>query len=211
MADPTTVADAETAVEAVVTAMRPVVSLASPVVEEVAGTGLLEPVGTVVRPVTEPIVDVLPPALTPVLDLVQPIIGSPAAPSTPPAAPPAADEAPPAATPTTIVPPRPPMAAVQPSVPRAARASVTANLDPRSLKAVGTSQVPWADDLAHALGLTMNAPASAAGQGCAAGGTGIAADASPRSWAPDLQPAGGYVTGGEKLAGRSGQPDTRPA
>lgn len=214
--DPTAAADAETVVEAVASATRPIVGLASPVVEKIAGTGLLEPVGTVVRPVTEPIVDVLPPALAPVLGLAQPIIGSPAAPAMPPTgpavdAPPSTDEAPPAATPTTIARPVPPMAAVQPAAPARARTSVTANLDPRSLKAIGTSQAPRAGDLTHALGLTGGVPASGAGHGSAAGGTGIPADASPPSSSPDLQTVGGYVTGCEKLASRSGQPDTRPA
>ncbi|MEU4712368.1 hypothetical protein AB0F73_01665 [Micromonospora purpureochromogenes] len=214
--DPTAAADAEAVVEKASSATRPVVGLASPVMEEIAGTGLPEPVGVAVRPVTQPIVDVLPPALAPVLGLIQPIIGSPAGPSTPPAGPavdtpPSTDEAPPVATPTTIVRPVPPMAAVQPAAPGAARTSVTASLDPRSPKAVGTSHVQWAGDLVHTLGSTQGAPANAAGHGSAAGGTGIPADASPRSWAPALQPAGGYVTGCEKLASRSGQPDTRPA
>ncbi|NYF59982.1 hypothetical protein [Micromonospora purpureochromogenes] len=215
MVDPTAAADAETVVEKATSATRPV-GRASPAVEKPAGTGLLEPVGTVVRGVTEPIVDVLPPALAPVLGLIQPIIGSPAEPSTPPAGPavdtpPSADEAPPVATPTTIVRPVPPMVAVQQPAPGAARTSVTASLDPRSPKAVGTSHVQWAGDLVRTLGLTQGAPANAAGHGSAAGGTGIPADASPRYWAPALQPAGGYVTGCEKLASRSGQPDTRPA
>ncbi|MGN9807064.1 hypothetical protein [Micromonospora sp. L32] len=201
--DRTATADAETVVEKATSATRPV-GLASPVVEEFGGTGLLEPVGTAVRAVTEPVVDVLPPALAPVLGLIQPIIGLPAAP-------PSTDEAPPVATPTTIVRPVPPMVAVQPAAPGAARTSVTACLDPRSPKAVGTSHVQWAGDLVHTPGLTQGAPANAAGHGSASGGTGIPADASPRSWAPALQPVGGYVTGCEKLASRSGQPATRPA
>ncbi|MBM0255656.1 hypothetical protein [Micromonospora sp. 4G55] len=211
--DPTAAADSETVVEKVTSATRPVVGLASPVVEEVAGSGLLEPVSAVVRPVTEPIVDVLPPALAPVLGLTQAIIGSPAAPSTPPAvdAPPSTDEAPAVAPPTAIVRPLPPIAAVYPVAPPAARTSVTASLDPRSPKAAGTSQVQSADNPVHALGLTRGAPASAAGQGSAAGGTGIPADASLPSWAPAVQLVGGYVAASEKLAGRSGQPDTRPA
>ncbi|WP_346533247.1 hypothetical protein [Micromonospora sp. DPT] len=213
--DPTAAAEADTVVEKATSATRPV-GLASPVVEEFAGAGLLGPVGTGVRAVTQPIFDVLPPALAPVLGLIQPIIGSPAAPSTPPTGPavdtlPSTDEAPPVATPTTIVRPAPPMAAVQPAAPAAARTSVTASLDPRVPKAVGTSHLHWAGDLVHTLGLNHGAPANAAGHGSAAGGTGIPADASPRSWAPALQPAGGYVTGCEKLASRSGQPDPRPA
>ncbi|MBQ0904986.1 hypothetical protein [Micromonospora sp. U21] len=219
--DPTVAADAEAAVEAVASATRPVVGLASPVVEKIAETGLLEPVGTVVGPVTQPIVDVLPPALAPVLDLTQPIIGLPAAPSMPPAgpavdAPPSTDEAPTVATPIAIVRPLPPMAAVHPVAPQAARTSVSAGVDPRSPNAAGTgqvqtSQVQWAGDMVQALGLTRGAPASAGGQGSGAGGTGIPADASLRVWAPALQLVDGYVTGCEKLAGRSGQPGTRPA
>ncbi|MEH1057246.1 hypothetical protein V6U89_18840 [Micromonospora sp. CPCC 206171] len=211
MVDQTAAAEAETVVEEATSATRPV-GLASPVVEEFAGAGPLEPVGTVVRAVTEPIVDVLPPALAPVLGLIPPIIGSPAAPSAPAVdTPPSVDEAPPVATPTAIVRPLPPMAAVHPIAPQATRTSVTASVDPRSTKAVGTSQVQWAGDLVHTLGLTQGAPANAAGHGSAAGGTGIPADAAPRSWVPALQPAGGYVTGCEKLASRSGPPDTRPA
>ncbi|MDH6463626.1 hypothetical protein M2302_003821 [Micromonospora sp. A200] len=214
--DPTTAADAESVVEAVASATRPVVGLTSPVVEEIAGTGLLEPVGTAVQPVTQPIVDVLPPALAPVLGLTQPIIGSPAAPSMPPAgpavdAPPSTDAAPRVATPSAIMRPLPPMAAVHLVAPQKARTSVTASPDPRSPKAAGTSQVPWAGDLVHTPGLTPGAPTSAGGHGSATGGTGIPADASLRAWAPALQRVGGYVTGCEKLAGRCGQPGTRPA
>lgn len=142
------------------------------------------------------------------------IIGSSAAPSMPPAdaavnPAPYTNEAPAAATPTVIVRPLPPMAALHPVA--AARTSLTASLDPRSAKADGTSGVQGVGDLLHALGPTRGAPGSAAGHGCAADGTGIPADASEGSWAPAVRLVGAYVSGCEKLAGCSGQPDTGPA
>ncbi|MCW3843780.1 hypothetical protein ONA70_27150 [Micromonospora yasonensis] len=205
-----------TVVEGIASATRPVAGTASPVVEEIAGTGLLEPVGSVVQPVTEPIVDVLEPALGPVLDLTQPIIGSPAAPQTPPAdpavnAPPSADEPPAVTTPTTIVRPVPPIAAFDPAAPSPAWTPATAEPHQRSSDAAETTHVQWPDDPIHALGLTPGTPGSAAGNGSAATGKELPAEALPRSWAPALWLLSGYGTRGEKLADRSGQPDTRPA
>jgi hypothetical protein len=203
-------------VETAASVARPVVSVPSPVVEEIPETGLLEPVGTVVRPVVEPIVEVLPSTLAPVLGLVQPIIGPPAAPSTPPAdavdvAPAPADGTAGVGTSAAIARPVPPSLGVSPQDPSPARASDTAGQQKRSAKAVERTHVPWPGDPVRSPRSAPGAPASTAGSGSAAVVAGIPADGSLPSWAPDLERVGCYVSGCDKLAGRSPQPDTRPA
>ncbi|WP_205801868.1 hypothetical protein [Micromonospora thermarum] len=205
-------------VEVAGSVVRRVVGIASPAVAEVSRTGLPEPVAAVVRPVADPIVDVLPPVLTPVLapvlDVAQPILGPPAAPSTPPAdpveiAPTPVGGASAVGTPGALTRSAAPLFAVAPGDPSPAPASTTA-----------PHRKPWADagralvppgDPRNPPGSAPGAPASTAGSGSAAVGTGDPADATVRSWAPDLKRSGHHVRGCDTLAGRSPQPDTRPA
>ncbi|MDZ5444355.1 hypothetical protein U2F26_16665 [Micromonospora sp. 4G57] len=213
--DVSAVADVERVVEATEPVTRPVVGLASPIVRQTAGAGLLEPVGAVVRPVTQPIVEVLGPVVGPVLDLVQPIIGGPAAPPTFPGDP--VEFTPtPAGRPPTIT---SPAAVARPALPIVA-------IHPKALPppptwepaASGRPSAGTARETALRLpaeptrsdGLTPASPGSTAGNGPAGGGTG-AADASLRSWTPELEPQGCAVARGATLADRSRQPDTRPA
>ncbi|TYC23969.1 hypothetical protein FXF52_13135 [Micromonospora sp. MP36] len=202
--------------EALIPVTRPVVDLASPLVEKIAETRLLEPVGEVVWPVAEPIVDVLPPALAPVLELTQPIIGAPAAPPASPGAP--VDGAPTpvrgastAATPAAIVRPTLPVVAVDPQAPSPEVPSKLAGRDEVPAGVGEVVQVPWPGDPRGTAGETPAAPASTAGTGSAVPGTGIPVDASPRSWSPDLHLVGSRLCQCDKLAHRSSQPDTRPA
>ncbi|MFU8852289.1 hypothetical protein ACNAW0_15075 [Micromonospora sp. SL1-18] len=202
-----------TAVEAITPVMRPVAGLASPVVKRIAGTGLLEPVGDVVRPVAEPVVDVLPPVLAPVLDLVQPVIGPPAMPVTPRghsavvAPQPADGSLMPAAAPHPV----PSMVAIQPQASSWAPTSGPASNNKPS-KAAETTQPRWPGKPGgDTSGVTPAAPAGADGSGSAAGGTGIPADAALRAWAPSLQFLGCRGNRCGELVNRSRQPDTRPA
>ncbi|MEW2382702.1 hypothetical protein AB0873_11540 [Micromonospora sp. NPDC047707] len=206
-------------VAAAASVVRPVVGLASPAVEEVAGTGVVEPVGTVVRPVAEPIVDVLPPVLTPVLapvlDLAQPILGPPATPASPPTdpveiAPAPAGDAPAAGAPGTGSHPAAPHLTVSPAGP--APASAAAAHQGATAEAGRTAQVPPRQhDASHPPGPASDAPASTAASSSAAVGTGEPADATARSWTPDLTRAGHHIRCCATLASRSPQPDTGPA
>ncbi|PZG09527.1 hypothetical protein C1I95_28920 [Micromonospora craterilacus] len=191
------------------------VDLASAVVEESSEIRLLEPVVDVVRPAAEPIVDVLPPALAPVLGLTQPIIGGPAATPAAPDAP--VDSAP---VPARADAPIPGPAVARPTLPvvvncrKAPSSDVPARPTSRDEVPAGTGemvQVPRLGGLGGTAGVTPAAPVSTAGGGSAAAGTGIPADASPRSWSPNLHVVGRRLPQCDKLAHRSSQPDTRPA
>lgn len=201
------------AVDAATPVTRPVVGLTSPVVEEIAETGLLESVGVVVRPVAEPIVNVLPSALAPVLGLTQPVLGpivSPCNHSGPPAdvTPVPTDSAPAVASLATITGPAPPTVTVY-------RAGLSL-AEPESrgggsgeatvLRAVG-----WPNEPGGSPGAAPGGPGSTCGSGSAAAGAGIPADVSPRCWTPDLQPLSGVRHDRDNPRDRSCEPDTTPA
>lgn len=142
-----------TVAEMITPVTRPVVDLASPVVEKVASARLLEPVADIARPVTEPVAgivrpvtdpiadivqpvtepigDLLPPVLAPILDLTAPILGPPAAPSTPPDGPIARPPAPGGDTPTAGT----PAVVTRPATPAVVRPAKAASSRPASWSA----------------------------------------------------------------------------
>ncbi|MCW3815078.1 hypothetical protein ONA91_11485 [Micromonospora sp. DR5-3] len=193
----------------------PVVDLASPVVAAISGTGLLDPVRSVVGPVAEPIVDVLPPALDPMLDLTRPIIGAPAAPTPPPGdpvatTPPTASAgAPPVTAPATIARPEAPVVAGYPVPPSPERRSPSAGRGEPAGNAA--AQAWWPGEPGHGPGVAPAGPARTAASGSAPAGPGAPADAYPSVSAPDLHPLELCVGGCDALAERAQQPDPRPA
>jgi len=207
----------ERGAEAIGSATRLVVDLASPVVEELSEARLLERVGDVVRPAAVPIVGVLPPALAPVLGLTQPIIGGPAAPAARTGArvdgapAPARADAPTAGAPAAIARPTLPAVVSYPRAPSPLGPSRPASRDEEPAGAGEMVQVPWPGGPGGTAGGTPAAPASTAGAGSAAAGTGIPADASTRSWSPNLRFVGCRLGQCDTLAQRSSQPDARPA
>ncbi|NES15208.1 MULTISPECIES: hypothetical protein [Micromonospora] len=203
------VARPATVVEAIRPVTRPVVDLASPVVAEIGGTGLLKPVGDVVRPVVEPIVEALPP----VLDLAQPIIGAPATPATPPAGPvvggPPAVGAP-GAAPVTNPRSTPSPVAVHPPASSWAPLARPAGAQQPAPTVADETPRRWPAEPSPAPGVTPAAPGSAAGSG-SGGGTAVPADAVLGSWVPSLRPLGCPGSRCDTLAGRSRRPDPTPA
>ncbi|KAB1911674.1 hypothetical protein [Micromonospora sp. AMSO31t] len=209
---------------------RPVVDLASPVVEKVASARLLEPVADIARPVTEPIAgivqpvtepiaDLLPPVLAPILDLTAPILGPPAAPSTPPDgpiahAPAPAGDTPTAGTPAVVTRPATP-AVVRPAKAASSRpASWFAGRDEVSSLPAEVRVAPPGDPAPGEPPPSPAAPgtpATTAGAGAGAGAPGIPAEGSARAWEPELRVLG--YGGGHRaaLANRSSRPDPRPA
>ncbi|MER7334071.1 MULTISPECIES: hypothetical protein [unclassified Micromonospora] len=234
--DATPSAGVDPVAEAVEPVTRRVVGDAPPVVRETAEAGLLErvgtvvrpvvePVGTVVRPVVEPVVEALAPTLAPVLELTEPVIGPPAAPS-PPAGDPVddvpapAEDVPAVTAPATDggpVPGPPTRRGVMPRLPSSAATTSPATTgEPRSAGAPGAGATEASHPLrqsspAHTPGVTPAASGSSASNGSAGGWAGTAADTAPGSWTPDLRSQGWCATRCEELADRPRQPDTRPA
>ncbi|PWR12258.1 hypothetical protein DKT69_24505 [Micromonospora sicca] len=206
------------AVEVVAPVTRPVVAAAAPVVQAVAGTGILEPVDAVLRPVTEPIVRTLHPVLAPVLGLTGPILGQPAVPP--------GDPADPRPQPAGAVPTTTPgdtghairMPAVIPTDPAAAPAipsrDVTVPCRSGGERAAGAADVGRGPGRAEGRGtggLTTLSSGSATGSAAAAAGTPTAADTSPHPWTPELASRRCASSRCDMSAQRSPQPGTRPA
>ncbi|WP_091345084.1 hypothetical protein [Micromonospora rhizosphaerae] len=206
------------AVEAVAPVARPVAGAAAPVVQEIVGTGLLEPVGAVVRPVADPVVETLAPVLAPVLGVTRPILGQPDL-MLPPGGPVAAQPGPAGAVPVTITPPEHPVRApvVTPAHPEAGpappywigTAARCSGGEPAAGAAADVSREPVGGTGTG--GLTPISSGGATSSASAGAGAATAADISPHPWTPELASKRCAPSRCDTFAQRSPQPGTRPA
>jgi hypothetical protein len=208
------------AVKAVAPVTRPVVDAAAPVVREIAGTGLLEPVEAVVRPVTEPVLEILGPVLAPVSEVTRPILGQPADPAVPPGEPVEPQPGPVGAVPVTTAPGTngrtAPMPAVHPMWPQAAPSGPDRTVPVERWDGGGSaagaevSRGPGRGGTGTG-GLTPISSGSATASAAAGAAAASVAEISPHPWTPQLVSQRCHSSRCDMFAGRSPQPGTRPA
>ncbi|MFG3706135.1 hypothetical protein ACGF7U_15590 [Micromonospora sp. NPDC047670] len=206
-------------VGAVAPVTRPVVGAVVPAVRGIAGTGPLDTVDAVVRPVASPIVD----TLAPVLGVTGPILGPPADPVVPPGEPVDPRPGPGEAVPVTTT----PVTATAGATGRPVRASAAAPSHPQAAPPAPRRDVAagrWsggepaagapADATRDHVGGTgagelMPGPSGSATISASSGAP--AADLSPRPWTPELASGRCASSRCGTFAERSPQPDTTPA
>ncbi|MFF0371968.1 hypothetical protein [Micromonospora sp. NPDC005087] len=208
--------------EAVAPVTRPVVGAAATVVQETVGTGLLEPVDAVVRPVAEPVVETLAPVIAPVLGATPPILGQPADLVVLPGDPVEPQPAPSGAVPVTSTPDTTEhsvrAAAVTPAHPEAAPSAPCWNVtaerwcggEPAAGAAADVSRGFGRVGGTGSGGPTPISSGSAASSASSGAGTATVADISPHPRTLELVSQRCASSRCDTFAQRSPQPGTRP-
>jgi len=203
---------------AVAPVTRPVVGVTASAVREIAGTGQLDAVDAVVRPVVE----VLAPVLAPVLGVTQPILGLPTAPAVPPGDPVEQQPVPADPVPVTTTPGNIGHPALVPAAtrtrPQAGPPAPARHVPVQAWSGGGSAAGAPAEvsrgpayGATGTSGLTPIASGSATASTSAGAGAATAGDISARPWTPQLLSQSCTSSRCGTFADRSPQPGTRPA